>query len=87
MKNVIRVFIIISLLGLTVNHALVLGEATQGMEQQQETVEVYHIVVKGVPFVVFALPGEDGKVPTKEEVIAMLENQLNGSSLSEYYAS
>ncbi|QDA30656.1 hypothetical protein FH039_02160 [Thermococcus indicus] len=87
MKNIVRVFIIILILGLTVNHALVSGEATQGMGQQQGTAEVYHVVVKGVPFVVFALPGEDGKVPTKEEVIAMLENQLNGSSLSEYYAS
>ncbi len=43
--------------------------------------------MQGISFVVFALPGEDGKVPTKEEAISMLESYLNGSSLGGYYAS
>jgi len=89
MKKLISIVIVVLILELMVNPALALGEATQrtGTSKQQETVKVYHIVVHDVPFVVFALPGEDGRVPTKEEVISMLESQLNGSALHEYYAS
>ena len=87
MRKIVGIFISVLIFGLIVNPALASGEVTQGRGQQQRTAEVYHVIVKGVPFAVFALPGEDGKVPTKEEVIAMLESHLNGSSLSGYYAS